>query len=264
MNAAASRVVELYRARELIFLLVGRDLKVRYKRSILGMFWSLLSPLLQMIVYTFVFSTIMRVNLPAYPVFLLSGLLPWMLISSAAASAMALLANQGLITKVAAPQAVYPLAVVGSKLIDVSLSLIPLAIIGAAIGRPPGATWVTVVPAMLVTAAFTTGLALLFSSLTVFFRDLKHLVDILFQIWFYLTPIIYSSSHIDALPHAWMKWALHANPATSIVQWFQQAIYEGRFPDASTVSTATLSAAIVLAGGFAAFTTAEHRHIHHF
>jgi ABC-type polysaccharide/polyol phosphate export permease len=263
VTALATRFAELYRFRELVLILVGRDLKVRYKRSVLGMFWSLLNPLLQMGVYTLVFATIMRVNMPRYPVFLLSGLLPWMLISTAAVSSVSLLTNQGLIRKVAAPQAVYPLAVVGSKLVDVVLSLVPLAVLTIALGSPPGLSWLFVVPGMVIAVAFTAGLAMLFSSLTVFFRDLKHLVDILFQIWFYLTPVFYPYAFLEGLDNRWVRLLLDLNPATPIIRCFQMALYENRFPPTAWVTSAAIIAVATLLIGFVAFTRAEPRHIHH-
>jgi ABC-type polysaccharide/polyol phosphate export permease len=265
VTALARPLLDLYRFRELLSLLVSRDLKVRYKRSVLGMLWTLLNPLLQMAVYTVVFSTIMRIRLPAFPVYLLAGLLPWTFLSvSTTAAAHSLLNNQGLIRKVAVPQAVYPLAVVASKLVDLAFSLVPLAILAAALGRPPGLSWLAVVPAMVFAIAFTTGLSLVFSSLMVFFRDVRHLIDILFQVWFYLTPVIYPASYLENLPYPWARTLLSLNPAAPIVACFQQAIYEGRFPDGATFGAAAACAAVALVAGFTAFERMQDRHIHYF
>jgi ABC-type polysaccharide/polyol phosphate export permease len=256
---------EIYRFRELVMLLVGRDLKVRYKRSILGMFWTLLNPLLQMCVYTLVFSTIMKIGMPAYPVFLLSGILPWGLVSVATtASASSLLVNQGLIRKVAVPQAVYPLSVVGSKLVDLILSMIPLMVLAVLLGRPPGLSWLALPVAILAVTAFTAGLSLLFSSLTVFFRDVRHLIDILFQVWFYLTPVIYPQEYLEKLPIRALRVILSLNPAAPIVRCFQQIVYEGRFPEPRTLGLALAFAALTLALGLIVFLRSEHRHIHNF
>jgi lipopolysaccharide transport system permease protein len=263
--SASHPVADLVRRHELIALLVGRDLKVRYKRSALGMVWTLLNPLLQMVVYTLVFSTIMRIGVPQFPVFLLAGLLPWTLVSvSATSSALALLGNQGLIRKVAVPQAVYPLAIVGSKLVDMVLSLIPLAVIAAVLGRTPGPSWLLLLPAVVVAASFAAGLSLFFSSVTVFFRDVRHLIDILFQVWFYLTPILYPYEFLAKLPYPGVRLLLSLNPATPIVRWFQQVIYERRAPDPATAGLAVLAAAGALALGFAVFYRFEDRHIHYF
>jgi ABC-type polysaccharide/polyol phosphate export permease len=265
MIALARPFADLLRFRELLALLVGRDLKVRYKRSALGMVWTLLNPLLQMAVYTLVFRTIMRVDLPAFPVYLLAGLLPWTFFSvSATTSAHSLLNNQGLIRKVAVPQAVYPLAVVGSKLVDLMLSLVPLAILGIALGRAPGAAWLALVPALAFAVAFTTGLSLVFASLTVFFRDLRHLIDILFQVWFYLTPVFYPRSYLENLPYPWIRSALGWNPAAVVLRPFQEAIYDGRFPAGATLAAAAACAAVSLAVGFTAFERLKDRHIHYF
>jgi ABC-type polysaccharide/polyol phosphate export permease len=261
----AEGVGQLWRFRELLVMLVERDLKVRYKRSALGMFWTLLNPLLQMLVYTFVFRTIMRVDVPAFAVFILSGLLPWSLIAvSAAGSAFSLLGNQGLIRKVAVPQAVWPLAVVGSKLVDLLLSLIPLGILSAFLGRPPTVAWLGIVPALVCTVAFGAGLAMAFSSLTVFFRDVRHLIDVLFQIWFYLTPIIYPFSFVEKVPYEWARQVVLLNPATPIVRCFQAAIYEQQFPDLALLGTAAAWGFGTLAVGWTAFQRYQDRHIHHF
>jgi len=263
--ALAKPVLDLYRYRELVALLVERDLKVRYKRSVLGMAWTLLNPILQTAVYTLVFSTIMRIGVPGFPLFLLAGFLPWTLLSvSVTGSSVSLLNNQGLIRKVAAPQAVYPLSVVGSKLVDLVFSLVPLAILAAAMGRTPGLSWLFLVPSMLMAAAFTVGLSLVFSSLTVFFRDIRHLIDILFQVWFYLTPVLYPYEYLEKLPYVWIRRLLALNPAAPIVRCFQMSIYEGRFPDASTAGLACLFAVVSLAGGFWMFMRVQDRHIHYF
>ncbi len=265
MTALARPLGDLWKFRELVALLVQRDLKVRYKRSVLGMGWTLLNPLLQMVVYTLVFSTIMRVGVPRFPLFLLSGLLPWTLVSvSIVGSAHSLLANQGLIRKVAVPQMVYPLSIVASKLVDLVLSLIPLAVLAVVLGRPPTLAWAFVLPAIVLATAFSAGLALLFSSLTVFYRDMRHLIDILIQVWFYVTPVIYPASYLDKLPYPALRWILALNPATPIVRCFQVPLYERAAPSAALVGSATLAAAVVLGVGILVFTRGEAEHIHHF
>ena len=254
----------MYRFRELVGMLVARDLKVRYKRSVLGMFWSLLNPLLQMAVYSFVFSTIMKVGTAAYPLFLLSGLLPWTLFStSVGMSAGCLIANASLIRKVAVPQAVYPLSLVGSKLVDLLLSLVPLTLMAVWFHRPPSASWLFLPVAIAFMALFTAGVSFAISSLTVFFRDVKHLIDIFLQIWFYLTPVIYTYESLSHLGSRWFALALKANPATPIVRCFQMSLYEGRFPDPRTVGVAAFFSLGSLVVGLSLFLRAEPRHIHY-
>jgi ABC-type polysaccharide/polyol phosphate export permease len=252
----------VYRFRELVALLVSRDLKVRYKRSALGMLWSLLNPLLQMAVYSFVFSVIMKVGIAAYPIFLLAGLLPWTLFStSVSMAAGCLIANASLIRKVAVPQAVYPLALVGSKLVDLLLSIVPLTLIAIWLGRPPSLSWLFLPVAILAVVAFSVGVSLAISSLTVFFRDIKHLIDILLQVWFYLTPVLYTYESIGHLGNRWVTLALRINPAAPIVRCFQICLYEGRFPDPATTGAALLWAFGTLFLGYLLFLRDEPRHI---
>jgi ABC-type polysaccharide/polyol phosphate export permease len=265
VTALARPFLDLWRFRELISMLVERDLKVRYKRSALGMGWTLLNPLLQMIVYTVVFSFIMRVGVPDFPVFILSGLLPWTLVSiSIAGSSHCLINNQGLIRKVAVPQMVWPLAVVASKLVDLMLSLVPFALIAFAYGRGPSLAWLALAPALVTATVFSVGLALLFSSLTVFYRDMRHLTDILVQVWFYVTPVIYPASFLEKLPYPWMKWVLRLNPAAPVVRLFQEPLYEGRLPDAALLGTGSLAAVATLMVGAAVFLRHQDQHIHYF
>jgi lipopolysaccharide transport system permease protein len=244
---------------------VSRDLKVRYKRSVLGMGWTLLNPLLQMVVYTLVFSTIMRVGVPGFPVFLLSGLLPWTLLSvSIMGSAHCLLNNQGLIRKVAVPQLVYPLAIVASKLVDLLLSLVPFTVMAIALGRPPNASWLYLLPALVLVTTLSVGMSLLFSSLTVFYRDMRHLLDIFMQVWFYLTPVLYPLEFLEKVPYPWMRTVLLANPATPVIRCFQRPLYEGQAPSLLHLGSAALSSVLVLAVGLAVFVRHEDEHIHHF
>lgn len=263
MTALARPIADLWRFRELVAMLVERDLKVRYKRSVLGMGWTLLNPLLQMVVYTLVFSFIMRMGVPDFPVFILSGLLPWTLVSvSIAGSSHCLLNNQALIRKVAVPQMVWPVAVVASKLVDLLFSLIPFVIIAMAYRRGPFAAWTALIPALVIVTAFSVGLALLFSSLTVFYRDMRHLTDILVQVWFYVTPVLYPVSFLEKLPYPWMRWTLLLNPAIPVVRLFQEPLYEGRFPDAALLGAGGLAAAAMLGLGLAVFLRHQDRHIY--
>ena len=229
------------------------------------MLWTLLSPLLQMLVYTLVFSRIMRIGVPQFPVFLLAGLLPWTLISvSATSSALSLLSNQSLIRKIAVPQAVYPLSIVGSKLVDMLVSLVPLALLRRCSAARRGPSWLLLLPAVALAAASLPGSSLLFSSMTVFFRDIRHLIDILFQIWFYVTPIIYPHEFLEKLGTRCCGRCLSLNPATPIIRWFQMVVYEGRAPDPARLRSRALSALAALVLGFAVFQRLEDEHIHYF
>ena len=135
--ARRSSLLELFRYRQLIAMLVVRELKVRYKRSLFGLLWTMLNPLLLMIVYTVVFATIMKAPQRNYSIFLLSGLLPWLFFSIAVLQGLtSILTNQELIRKVRLPQAVFPLSVVGSNLVNFALSFLPLLLLMGVMRQP--------------------------------------------------------------------------------------------------------------------------------
>ena len=170
--ARKSAIAELLQYRELVALLVVRELKVRYKRSVLGLLWTMLNPLLLMVVYTVVFATIMRAPQRNFAIFLLSGLLPWLFFSTSVLQGLnSILTNQELIRKVRLPQAVFPLSVVGSNLVNFSLSLAPLLLLMAVLGQPFTPALLFIPVAIFILAVFTSGVTLLFATFTVFFRD---------------------------------------------------------------------------------------------
>jgi ABC-type polysaccharide/polyol phosphate export permease len=262
---------ELLGFRQLIVLLVQRELKVRYKRSLLGLLWTMLNPLLQMIVYNVVFTTIMAQGIPDFSIFLLGGLLPWIYFSnSLMQGTAAVLGNQELIRKIRIPQAVFPIAVAGSNLVNFTLSFVPLLLVMLAIGHPiTGAVLFMPVSALILTA-FVAGTTLLISSLTVFFRDVRHLTEVVLQIFFYLSPILYTPGQFSANPGARTWWRplfdaeLRLNPISSLVPLVREPVYYGRLPDAATLAAAVAWSLGALVVGYLVFRRLEKRHIHHF
>src|SRR5262249_13671457 len=174
--ARKSPLSELLQYRQLVGMLIVRELKVRYKRSVLGMLWTMLNPLLLMAVYTVVVATVMRSPLRNCAFFLLSGLLPWLCFSTAVLQGLAsILTNQELIRKVRLPQAVFPLSVVGSNLVNFALSLVPLFLLMAVLGQPFTPALLFIPIGILILSVFTTGVTILFSTFTVFFPPVRHL-----------------------------------------------------------------------------------------
>ena len=261
---------ELFRFRQLVQMLVVRELKVRYKRSIFGLLWTMLNPLLLMVVYTVVFTTIMPTTIPDFSIFLLSGLLPWLLISTALLQGMnAVLGNQDLIKKIRLPQAVFPLSVVGSNLVNFVLSLLPLFLVMLVLGHPLKPALLFLPVAAVVLTAFAAGVTLFFASATVFFRDVRHLTEVLLQILFYLSPVLYDAQQVDRVAsRAW--WAplfrsvLRLNPLSYLLPLVRDPVYLGELPPAETIGLAVLCAATTLVAGYAVFRRLEPRHIHHF
>jgi lipopolysaccharide transport system permease protein len=262
-----SPIAEVWRFRQLIALLVARELKVRYKRSLLGMLWTMLNPLLLMIVYTVVFTTILRAALPNFSIFLLAGLLPWLYFSTALMQGlMSILVNQELVRKIRLPQAVFPLSVVGSNLVNFTLSLIPLFAMMAALRQPFTPALLFLPAAAIILTLFCAGVTLLFATATVFFRDVRHLTEVLLQMLLYLSPVLYDLKQLGAHRSWWFqlfRLELWVNPLSYLIPLVRDPVYYGRLPSLSTVVVALLWASGALLVGFAVFTRLEPRHIHH-
>jgi len=263
-----SRLAELWSFRQLVVLLVSRELKVRYKRSVLGVLWTMLNPLLLMVVYAVVFTTIMPAALPNFAIFLLAGLLPWIYFSTALLQGlMSVLVNQELVRKVRVPQAVFPISVVGSNLVNLGLSLVPLIAMMLALGQRFTAALLFLPVGILILTLFTAGATLLFASATVFFRDVRHLTEVLLQVVLYLSPILYDVAQLGSRDSWWFRLfrlELRLNPITYLVPLFRDPVYYGRIPPLSTLGIASGCAVAMLLLGYRVFVRLEPRHIHHF
>ena len=224
---------ELWNYRSLIRNLVVRDLKVRYKHSVLGILWSLLNPLLMMLVFTFVF-TVMQPNegIPHFAVFMLAGLLPWNLFSGSVMGTASQIINNGhLIKKVYFPREVLPFSTVFSNFVNFLISLIPLGVLLALtpIEVTPHLLWLPVI--ILIQLILVLGLGLLFSTMAVFFRDIIMVLDVALLAGFFLTPLFYPMERVFreatvlgvTIPVArLMRWL---NPMASIIDAFRTVLY---------------------------------------
>ena len=217
----------LPRYRGLIQTLVVRDLKARYRGSVLGFFWSFINPLLLLLIYNFVFSTVMPGVRPAdlepYALFMFCGILPWTWFSSSLLeSSSTLLSGGNLIKKVLFPAEVLPIVTVLANMAHFFLGL-PILVAFLVYYRRPldplELLWFPVIVA--VQLVLTTGLALLLSALTVHFRDLKDLLGNLLTLWFFATPIIYPISQAPD----YMRWALNLNPMTHLAISYQEVLF---------------------------------------
>ncbi len=258
---------ELFQFRQLIALLVLRELKVRYKRSVFGLLWTMLNPLLLMIVYTVVFTTIMPVAQRNFSIFLLAALLPWLFFSTAVLQGLhSVLGNQELIRKVRVPQAVFPLSVVGSNLVNFTLSMVPLFLLMAVLRQPFTRALVFVPVGMILLTLFTSGVTLMLATFTVFFRDVKHLAEVALQMLMYLSPVLYDLHLLGQHRQWWFRLFqgfLAANPLTYLLALIREPVYYGRFPDARTVGIAAAGSAFMLLVGYKIFERLSPRHIHY-
>ncbi len=226
-----SRVRDIWNYRELLVNLIRRELKVRYKDSVLGFLWTLLNPLLYLMVFSVVFGFILRSNVPRYGLLLLSGLLAFNLFSVGLTAATTSITGNGpLVQKVWFPREILPLAAIGANLITFFFQLTILMFGLAIFEQSPewGMLWLTI-PALVVTLMIATGLGLLLSALNVHFRDVQHFLELGLLTWFWFTPIVYV---FDFLGNELIgKWGAGAeriamlNPMTPVVITFQRVVY---------------------------------------
>jgi|SRR5581483_3809211 len=241
---------EIHTNRELIWALALKELRVRYKRSALGFIWALLNPLMMMVILTIVFSTITRIAVIHYPVFLISALLPWTFFSQALSySVESIVANAELLKKIQVAKTIFPLAAMIANMINFLLSLIPLLLILAVSRFPFHWTWIYLPIPLISLFLFTAGCAFFFATANVFFRDVSHIVQIILSGWFYLSPVLYS---IDFLP-AKYQVLLRYNPMLYILNGFRMAIYYGQLPTPLNVAASLALGTITLILGYSVF-----------
>jgi ABC-2 type transport system permease protein len=255
--SAAGRLAELMTYRQLLVNLTVRDLKVKYKGSALGILWSLLNPLVMMAIYTLVFSVFLRaVRLPNYWAFVLGGLLSWIFFSSGLTSATASFTrNPSLITKVAFPIESLPLAGILAHFVNFLVMVAVLLVILVVAGLPLGLSLVLLPVVLLAHLAFTIGLGLLLATVTVYFRDLEHLVALVLTAWFYVTPILYPLDP-KSLPSGAGRLApiLMVNPLSWFMDSYHAVLFTGRWPDPKLFTLMMTTSAVALVVGYGVFT----------
>ncbi|HEX5760498.1 MAG TPA: ABC transporter permease [Thermoanaerobaculia bacterium] len=239
---------ELWRYRELLFFLVWRDVKVRYKQTALGAAWAILQPLATMVVFTIFLGRLAGVpsdGLP-YPIFSFAGLVPWTFFAQGLnQSANSLVGNQNLITKVYFPRLAIPLAAVLSGIVDFLLAFAVLVGMMLFYGMPLTGRILWLPPLLLLGLATSLGVGLWLSALNVQFRDVRYIVPFLTQIWLFVTPIAYSSS---LLAEPW-RTVYGVNPMAGVVEGFRWALLGTGNPPGPMLAVSTAAALVLLAGG---------------
>lgn len=249
-SPALEELVELWRYRDLVVQLVRREIVTRYKRSVLGVLWTLLNPLGTMVILTVVFSRAFGAG-RSYPAYALAGLLAWNFFSHTTVSAVRQFTSSGvLLRRIYLPRTVFAVSVVGTGLLNLLFGLIPLCGIMLASGVPLRPSILFLPVSILALAAFTLGVGLAVSVLAVNFSDTAELYGILLPALLYLTPIIYPRNILP--PTA--DWLLDANPLHHLVALFRTPLYEGRLPDAASGAFALATAAVALLVGWRLFT----------
>jgi len=242
---------EIYSYREMIFSLVRRDLKGRYKGSVLGFLWTFINPLLQLLVYTFVFSIVMRSGIEDYYLFLFVALVPWIFFStSVSGGSSCIWAQQDMVKKIYFPREVLPVAFVTSQFVNMLLSFLVIFAVLLVSGKGLDLQALLYLPViMLVEYLLALGMAMLSSAITVYIRDLEYILGIVTMAWQFLSPVMYSVEQVPEEARA----IFYANPMTPIIIAYRDILYYGRAPELETLFLAVLMGAGLLIVGTVLF-----------
>lgn len=214
---------ELFKFRELIYILAWRDIKVRYKQTVLGATWAIFQPFISMVIFSIVFGKLARMpsdNLP-YPIFVYSGLLPWTFFANGLTSASSSLVTQShLISKIYFPRLIIPISAFGARLLDFAISLGIMILMMFYYGIIPS-IYVLLFPLLLFATILTAlGVGTLLSALSVTYRDVNYITPFMVQLWMYATPIIYP---VNIVPERW-RWVVSLNPMAGLIDGYRSAL----------------------------------------
>lgn len=245
------RIVEIYNYRTMISSLIQRDLRGRYKGSVLGFAWTFLNPLLQLFVYTVVFSVIMRSGIKDYYLFLFVALIPWIFFSaSLTGGASSILAQKEMIKKIYFPREVLPIAHVTCQLVNMLLSF--LVVFAALLVTGKGiniGVLIYLVPVIMAEYLLALGIALISSSLTVYFRDLEYVLNNVAMAWQFLTPVMYG---VDMVPEN-VQGVFMLNPMTPVIIAYRDILYYQQAPHLNTLLMAFVLGIVLLVFGWILF-----------
>lgn len=252
-------IKELFDYRQMIISLIKKELRGKYKASFLGMMWTFISPLFQLIIYTIVFSTIMRSGIEKFYIFLFVGLIPWLFFSSSiTGGATSVVYQENLIKKIYFPRIILPISYVTSAFINMLLTFIVIfaVLIISRFGFNLQALLLLPV-VMLIEYILALGIAMLTSAFTVYFRDLEYILGILVMAWMYLTPILYT---IEQVPEEF-RYLFSLNPMAPIIVAYQEILYHKQLPQMSTLLSAFVIGVIFLVVGSVIFAHMQKRFV---
>ena len=247
---------DLYNYRELLKTNIKKDIGGKYKHSFLGILWSFINPLLQITVYAFVFQVILKSNIENYAVYLCCGLIPWQFFSSIVLrGASTMVDNGNIIKKVYFPREILPISLVSSECINFIIST--TIILGFVIFAGIGLSKYIIIYFLILFIQYivSIGVAFITSSITVYFRDLQHILGIVIQLLFYGTPIVYS---IDAVPEN-LKWVVKLNPMSYIIEGYRAIFYNKTLPNFYDLGKSFIVGIILCIIGYIVFKKLEKR-----
>ncbi|MFN2509878.1 MAG: ABC transporter permease [Pyrinomonadaceae bacterium] len=242
---------DLWAYRELLYFLTLRDIKVRYKQTLMGAVWVLIQPLMTMLIFTLIFNKFARLDTKdiPYPLFAYSGLLLWNFFSNAVTTGTySLVNNSHLVTKVYFPRVFIPAAAVGAGLVDLGIASLLLIALAIYYGVNPSWGALLIPLVVLLAAMLALGAGMLVSALTVKYRDLRHALPFVMQFWMFASPVIYPT---NIVPEQW-RWILLVNPMTGILEGFRAALTNQAF-DWTMLAISAVAATTLLAGAFYVF-----------
>jgi ABC-type polysaccharide/polyol phosphate export permease len=241
---------ELFAYRTLLRLLVINQLKQRYRRSLLGMGWMLVGPLLNTAVLSVAFNALFRSSIVQYPVYVMVGLIAWNFFAQTTTLGVdAAISGSGLLQRVYLPRSMFVIATLGGAVINMGIALIALLIVLLTNSVPLYSTWLMLPLAIAVLALFTLGITLLVATLAVFVGDVAHMYQLLVQALFFLTPIVYPAEIVPTE----LRWLVELNPMSILVDLFRALLYRGQVPDLSQWLSAMGIAFMVLCIGWVVF-----------
>lgn len=248
--------MKFYNYWELLKQLTLRDIRVRYKQSFLGFFWIILNPFFQMLIMSFVFSHIVSIKnlgIP-YPLFLYAGLLPWIFFVNATTASMnVLIEDRALIKKIYFPREILILSTLLAKTFDFFLALIVFFILMIFFGINFSWYMLLFIPLFFVQFLFTYGLSLLLSALNLFYRDIRYLFQLVVTLWFYVTPIIYST---ELFPERY-RWIFRLNPMSVFINAYRQVLFAEKLPNISSLLIGIGISFLIFVGSYRFFKKAE-------
>ena len=257
--------IRVFAYREMLFNSVRKELRARYKGSVLGFLWTFVNPLLQLLIYTLVFNKILGVQPVGdvnFSIVLFVALVPWNCVSATIQqSTNVILANANLIKKVYFPRLILPLSLTLTNVVNMLLTFVIVFIVVFAGGFTPSLAYLALPIMIFEVFLLCYSVSVFLSGITVYFRDLEHIIAVFVQLWFYLTPIVYPAKEmvLDKPMQQWMKTLYCLNPAYGIVEGFRDIFIYGRFPDSGLVLSTCGISLVILVAALAVFNRCQRR-----
>jgi ABC-2 type transport system permease protein len=240
----------LWAYRNLVVEMAIRDIKLRYKRSVLGVAWTMLAPLLNMVALTLVFSALLKTQIENYPVYYLAGSLFWTFFSQTTSSAASQTRDANEMTKrIFIPRSVFVAAALAVGLVNLALSIVPMLLLLLVMGFPLHATWLFLPVGTFLLCLFTAGVSLILFTVASRFSDVREMYLVIVQTWFFLTPIVYHPAIIPAR----FRFVLWLNPMYYLIQTARRPIYDGLIPSPGLLAATAAVSLVVFAIGWVYF-----------